>query len=596
MTLFIHIAEIVIAAAIAAALLKKLKQPSLFAYIIAGIIIGPLVLGSISLAQWEIPYSAGISEITPEIMLLSELGAAFLMFSIGTETSVKKLFQIGKPILFGTILQVLIIIALAFVLTVPFGLLNLEAALFVGTIIAFSSTMIVVKLLSDKNQANTLEGRIMISILLLQDFLVIFFVPLLANISSSLDLSLIGLVLGKSLLLIAIAFILNKVVFPKLFKVASEEHEMFFIASVAIAFFFIGLSYVLDIPAPIGAFIGGLALSTLPYNLEIFAKIRALRDFFLTIFFVSLGAQLSFSFGNIPLALMLVIGGLIFVAKPAVLFFMTLFAGYGSKIGVKVGISLAQVSEFGFVLAAIGVTTIGFNKSAVITPELFSFLITMIALSMIITPYLTTSSSRVANFFYEKAEKLPRGIRKEFFRRKIDELGSIPSKKALKNHIIIVGGGTVGRGLTKALQKANQIIIVDHDPEVVRQGLKDNLPYVYGSAENEMIWDRLDLKDAKLMVITIPNHKEAEKIVSQTKILAPKLTIFASSHYFNETLDFYKKGVDFVAMTTIMGLNVFLENISTFLDSGKLHHVQNFKTEYITYLERQVEEEKKYRK
>jgi CPA2 family monovalent cation:H+ antiporter-2 len=594
--LFINMAQIVIVAIIVYALLKKLKQPSLFAYIIAGIIIGPLVLGKFDFTFLGLPFNLGINHISEEVRLLSELGIAFLLFSIGIETSVSKLLKIGKPIIIGTVLQVLGVIGITFALTTFTGLLNFEQALFVGTILSFSSTTIVIKLLSDKNETSTLNGRIMIAILLVQDFLVIIFVPLLAEIGLIADPLFIPSIIGKSILLILIGIFANKIVFPTLFRVAEKEPELFLLSSIATAFAFIIVSEILGIPASIGAFIGGLALSTLPYNKEIFSQIRALRDFFITIFFVALGAELSFSFGALPIALMVIIFAIIFLIKPFIIFMMTLIAGYGSKTGVKVGISLGQVSEFGFILAAIGSVTIGASGAAIISQDLFSFLITAIALSMIITPYLTTNSSYLAQKIYNQVEKLPNYFEKNYFNRKITELQKIPSKKELKNHIIILGGGTVGRGLVKALYTNHQVLVVDHDPEVVREGLKDGLPYAYGTSEHDGVWDRADLKDAKLLVITMLNHDEAKFAIKNAKKVCPDIKIFATAHYFEDTLNYYKMGVDFVAMPSIIGANIFLKNISEFLETGKLYQIQNYKNEYLRYLEDQVEEEQRYKK
>ncbi|MEI7961409.1 MAG: cation:proton antiporter [archaeon] len=596
LSLFIHIAEIVIAAAIVTLLLRRFKQPTHFTYIVAGILIGPLVLGGMHIVLGGSKIMLGIPEITPEITLLSTLGTAFLLFSIGIETNLKRLMNIGKTVLIGTVLQVIIVIAVTYLLTVPLGLLSGDQAIFIGVIVAFSSTMIVVKLLSDKNEINTLGGRIMISILLLQDFLVVFFYPILANISTINDPLVFGVILFKSIVLVFIALIANKFVFPKLFEIAAEEQEIFFLSSIATAFIFIGISFLLEIPIPIGAFIGGLALSTLPYNSEIFSKVRALRDFFLTIFFVALGAQLSFSFGNVPLALMIIITLIIFLIKPIVLFAITLLGGYGSRMGVRVGISLGQVSEFGFELAGIGAVTLTAAGTAVLPKDLFSFLITIIAVSMIVTPYLANSSSRIAQWFYGEVEHLPKSMRRKYFSRKLLEIEAIPSKRALKDHIVIVGGGTVGRGLAKELIRSHQVMIIDHDPEVVKQGVKDGLPYVYGTSESTALLDRLDLKQAKLLVITILDHREALRMVAAVKNIAPHLTIFATAHYFSDTSDLYKHKVDFVAMPSIMGGNVFLENISAFLEKGKLSSLNNFRSEYLSYLDDQVKEENRYKR
>jgi len=593
--LFTQLAEIIVIAVIISALLKKFKQPTLLAYIIAGILLGPLFLGNINWGSIGIPFDVGIQKITPEIKLLSLLGTALLLFSIGIETSVKRLLNVGKPVVLATILQVVLVIFFTFLFTVPTNLLSFEQALFLGTILAFSSTMIVVKILSDSNELNTLSGRLMVSMLLLQDFLVIFFVPLLANISNLWNIDILLLVIGKSIFLILFAFFMNKFVFPRLFRVASQEQELFLLASMATAFIFIGLSELLKIPIPIGAFVGGLALSTLPYNLEIFSKIRALRDFFLTIFFVSLGIQLSFGFSALNPLLVLVIVLLVFVIKPLVFFGISLLLGYGSKMGVKLAFGLSQISEFGFELAGIAaVTSVALNEP-VFSADLFSFIITVIAVSMIVTPYLMVSSSKVSLFFYDKIKKLPKKLRRDFFNRRLDELQKIPSKKALENHIIVIGGGTVGRSLAKALERNYQVLIVDHDPEIVRLAQSDGLKYVYGSSENDALWDRLDLDDAKLVVITILNHREAINLVKQAKKASPKITIFAVAHYFSDTLDFYKNGVDFVCMPSVIGSNIFLENISKFIESGKLFYIQNYKDEYMQYLEQQSCEEKRYR-
>ena len=594
MTLLTDIAIIVIAATIMGGILRFFKQPSLLAYIVAGLAIGPLALGSMDFTGMGLPVTTlGIPAVTPEILLLSELGVAFLLFSVGVETSLKKLMAVGKPIFIGAVIEVLAIIGLTLI-TTQIGMFTFEQAVFIGTIIAFSSTMIVIKLLADTHKIDTLVGRLMISILLVQDLLVLLFLPVLANITLfSSPLALIP-ILGNSVLLILIAWSMNRIVFQPLFKRAAGEQEILFLTSISTAFLFIGISILLDIPIAIGAFIGGLTMNT-PYNLEILQKIRGLRDFFVTIFFVTLGLQLSFSFGSIPLTTMIFVFAAIFLLKPLVLFLITMFAGYGSKISVQVGLGLAQVSEFGFILAGIGLITPGFDGNPVFSGELFSFLITVIAVSMIITPYITTSSSRIAKWFYETADKIPKKLKSKYFTRKIDALEKLPSKRKLKEHIIVIGGGTVGGGLAKALHPSNQVIVIDHDPEVVEVGVKDGLNYSYGAPDNPMLWDKIDLEDAKLLIISIPKHKDALEMIKESRKLNHDITIFATARYFYETLDFYKAGVDFVSMPYVIGSNLFLENITKFLQTGKIHYIQNFKTEYMRYLEDKVEEERRYK-
>ncbi|MCX6801213.1 MAG: cation:proton antiporter [Candidatus Diapherotrites archaeon] len=598
MALFWDIALIVIAAALMSALLKALKQPSLFAYIVAGIIVGPLVLGSVDFNALGMPFKTiGIHAMTPETTLLSELGVAFLLFSVGVETSIKKLFSLGKDVLIGTIAQVAAIIGAIFLLTVPLGLLSAEQAIFVGTILAFSSTMIVVKILSDKKEINTLKGRIMIAVLLIQDFLVVLLLPLLANISSFGEPSILINILSKSVLLILSAIVLNKIVFPPLFKKAAEEQELLFLSGIATAFFFIGLSVILEMPIAIGGFIGGIALSTLPYNIEIFSKMRALRDFFVTIFFVTLGIQLNFHFGTLNPLLMLIILLTIFAIKPLVLFILTLLSGYGTKISTETGMMLGQVSEFGFVLAGIGLTTVGMNGEPIFSHELFSFIIAVVALSMIITPYIANSSSRLSAFVHSHAKKVPNHKKfsklKKYFNRQIDSLEKLPNKWELKNHIIIVGSGMTGGTLAKALHPYKQVLVLDSNPETVRNGIREGMNYAYGDPDNDEMLEKIDIKDAKLLVLAIPTHEKEVRFMEEAKKANKKIVVFATAHHFYEALDLYKKGADLVLMPYIMGSNAFLENVSKYMETGKIEQTRGIMDEYMRYLEEKAEEERK---
>jgi len=587
---FFSLVEIIVAATIMSAVLRKFNQPNLFAYIIAGMILGPLVLGNIDLSFLNLPFQLGIKAITPEIRLLSDLGAAFLLFSIGIETSVKRLLQTGKPLLIGTFLQVIGVIGVTVLLTSFTGLLSLDAAIFVGAILAFSSTMIVIKLLADSKETNTLTGRIIISILLIQDFLIILLVPLLQNFSQILEPAFFAPIIFKIVALVAIALLANRFLFPKLFNIASKENELFFLSSISTALIFIGLSFLLDIPISIGAFIGGLALSNLPYNTAIFSRIRALRDFFLTIFFVSLGAELSFQFGGLPLILMVILLIIIFVFKPLVFFAVGLLSGYGSRLSMEMGLTLTQASEFGFIIASMGLS------SKIISNELFSFIITLIAFSMIMTPHLMNYSPRISNNITMRLNKLFNISKIVLFNKKIEELRNIPDKKKLDNHIIVAGAGLIGRKIARKLRINHKILLVDSDPEVVSQGQKENLPFVYGTSEDDELLHQLDLKDAKLMVITIPNHKEAINFVKVIKKNCPKLTIFATASHFYDSLDFYQNGVNYVSMINLGGIEHFYKRICEFKNKEHIFVNQKAKQAHIKYIKAEAKEELNYKK
>ncbi|MEK6959295.1 MAG: cation:proton antiporter [archaeon] len=596
--LFIQLAEIILAATLASALLRKFNQPSLFAYILAGVFLGPLVLGGIDFSFLNLPFELGVKVITPEVRLLAELGTAFLLFSIGIETSVKKVLQVGRPVLVGTLLQVILVIAATMLLTMPSGLLTFEQALFVGTIVAFSSTMIVIKLLSDKKQTNTLDGRIMISILLIQDFLIIIFVPILVNITnfnSLSDISFIAPTLGKSLVLIIIAFLANRLVFPRLFNVAVKEQELFFLTSISTALLFIGASYVLGVPVSIGAFIGGLSLSTLPHNLSILSKVRALRDFFLTIFFVTLGIELNFAFGTMPLALMAAIVALVFLLKPLILFIVTLLSGYGQKLGLEVAVNLAQVSEFGFVIAMLGTTVMLPSGAPVISESMFSFLIALTAVSMIVTPYFSSASNIVGEVLIKNkfSHKI---FSNKLFSRRIDEIQSIPEKKDLEDHVVIVGAGIAGRSIAMKIKPLEKAILVDKDPEVVKQAKEDGFNTYYATSEDTEFIERLDLKYAKALIICFPNHIESLEFVVAARAISKKLPIIAMANSYSDALDFYSKGVDFVSIPPIMGSQELYTKVSCLDQRGGVCFEEKLKKPYLMYIEEQAKDEEKYKR
>jgi CPA2 family monovalent cation:H+ antiporter-2 len=346
----------------------------------------------------------------------------------------------------------------------------------------------------------------------------------------------------------------------------------------------------LDLPITVGAFIGGLALNNLPYNTAIFSKIRALRDFFLTIFFVSLGAELNFSFSTLSPQLMVTIILLIFIFKPLVFFIVSLLSGYGSRLGLEVGFSLAQVSEFGFIIAGLALTAKIFSQ------DLFSFIIAISALSMILTPHLMSVAPRVANFATLHLNRLFKINEINLLNSRVADLRKINNKEKLKGHIVIFGGGLIGRKLVRKLKLNHSVLVVDSDPEVVVEGKKENLPFVYGTSEDAELLEDLDLDSAKLVVITMTVHKEAMNFVSAIKKVSKDTCVFAASAHFYDSLDFYENGVDFVLMPVLNGIEEFYKKIDLFRSKDKIFVNEKARAANLAYVKEQAKEELKFKK
>jgi Kef-type K+ transport system membrane component KefB len=352
--LIIDLGIIVIFATVLAILGKLLKQPSIIMYIVAGLIIGPI----------------GLNLITDvSIPLISELGVAFLLFAIGIQTDFSKIKSFGKFVILGAITQVLVTAGIAIIGARILGM-DALASIYLGLILAFSSTAIVVKILTDKHEISTIHGKILIGFLLVQDFLVVMALPLLANVSTIFEPIFLGKIIISGGLLFLFSMLLARYIFPKLFKYVHGNEELVFLSAVSTLFIFIFASLSLGFSIAIGGFLAGLSLSSLIYNLELSSKVIGIRDFFATIFFVSLGLNATFAFTNpqldfiIPLSLLMLFT--VFLVNPLVLFIMGLTSGYGGRVSLTVGLYSAQISEFGFILAAQALST------QIISQEIFS--------------------------------------------------------------------------------------------------------------------------------------------------------------------------------------------------------------------------------
>ncbi len=547
------------------------RQPIILSYIVAGLIIGPL----------------GLNLIThTEIPLISELGIAFLLFTVGVETDFSKLKKVGPVVVLGGFFQVFLTAAISYAAAAFMGF-DFVASVYVGMILAFSSTMIVIKMLSDRGEINTLHGRLLVGFLLVQDFLVILALPLLANFSSVLDPAFFGSILLKGAGLFAVAVLLRKYVFPKLVEVGSSSDELMYLGGVSVCFVFIFVAFLLNFSPVVGAFLAGISLSPLAYHVEAKQKIRGLRDFFVTVFFVSLGLQITLFFSPEALpflvAVIFLLCFVVFIAKPLIFAFINLYAGYGGRTAVIVGLSLAQISEFSFILAAQG-----FN-AGVLSQEFYSVLVLFTAVSMAITPYLINNIEKIYRLFsfaFRHTGKLE-------FSKKLDELENLPETSSLKNHVVVVGGGVLGSGIIETLRRSQNLVVVDHNPEVVFEKIGQGVNTVYGNIENDEIWRKINLRHCRLLVMTIPDAEKAVKLVERVKRLNPQVTVFARAKRNSDALSLYRAKADFVVLPEVIGGNVFIKNVANFLETGKVFNIANLETEYMRYLEEMVSKEKK---
>jgi len=314
--LFVDLTVVIVVATVGALLARILRQPIIPAYLISGLIIGPAVLGIITDVQ--------------NIRFFAEIGIAFMLFLVGLELDLKRIKSIGVIASMGGLLQIFILFSLGILLALYLGFSALPSV-YVAFMLVFSSTLVVVKILSDKREIDTLHGRIAIGILLVQDIVAVLALSVLSTFNNFAP-ELLLIALGKGLLLFIIAVVFSKFLFPSLFKFAAQTPELLFLLSLTTLFIFALLAPILGFSIAIGGFIAGFALANLEYNLEIIARVKSLRDFFSTLFFVSLGMEFLFIDINKLWIILLSILGFVLIVKPVVTYLICIIFGYSNRV------------------------------------------------------------------------------------------------------------------------------------------------------------------------------------------------------------------------------------------------------------------------
>ncbi|MEM4629995.1 MAG: cation:proton antiporter [Candidatus Diapherotrites archaeon] len=561
---------------------RYFKQPPILSFIFAGIAIGPLFLGSLGLSFNGI--RLGITKVE-EILVLSELGIAFLLFYVGIDSNISKLKEFGKIAFIGTIAQVVITLSLVLLFNSILGVLSLEQAIYFGVIMSFSSTAIVVKLLSDAKKINTLESRLMLSFLLTQDFLAILAISFLSNFQNIYSSQIIIELFTKIIILIILAYLLNRILYQKVFYFATKSDELFLLTTTSCVFLFMFVCYVLELPISIGAFIAGLSISNLPYTVEMLGKIRSLRDFLGTIFFVTLGIQINPSFLTFSFELAIFVLFILLIIKPLAYFLTSISFGYGGKTSFLVALSLTQVSEFSFIIASQGKSILEQ------TPGFYSFIILVIAFSIGLTPYFMKYSDKLYNFFSSNLKFLVNNVRKiKYFYRKLNTLSNV--KKSYSDHIVIFGAGTIGSGIISAFKDKHDLIAIDNNPEIILKLIKQKTSCIYGSLETQEVWDKANLEKSKIVAIAIPFNNYVPLLIKKLKEKNESCVIFARCHYFNDALTLYEAGADFVIMPQVAGTNLFIKKMAEFIEKGKVYEISNYQQAFMDYLKEKAKEER----
>ena len=537
---FIELGIIVIAATLMGAAAVILRQPIILAYILAGIILGPALSSSM-------------------VATLSELGIAFLLFIVGLEIDLRKLKSLGSVVLVAGACQIGSTFALGFLASSLLGFAAKDA-LYLGIAIAFSSTMIVVKLLSDKRELDTFHGRIILGVLLLQDLVAVLVLAALPNIGSPAIL-IIGLL--KGLLLFAVA-IISRFIFQELFRLIARSQELLFLASLSWCFAMASLASFLDYSLAIGAFLAGISLASLSYNLEIISKVKSLRDFFALLFFVSLGMQVTGISSGLLLPAILLSAVVIFW-NPLIITLVGCIFGFKKRTAFLSGIALTQISEFSLIVVALGLK-LGDVSQDIVT------IVTMVgAITLVATSYLIKYDSEI---YLMLSRAL--GIFDRLNPKRHEE--ELPGD--YQPDVVLCGYNRIGYSILNTLLKLKKkLLVVDYNPELIHELHEASVPCIYGDVGDLEIIERMQISSARMLISTVPDLYDNLLLIKKAREKNKNLIVILTASQIDDALQLYSSGADYVILPHFLGgqhislmLVDFSSDLSTLM-TEKLRHI-----------------------
>lgn len=513
--------ELSIVVLIAAALgiiAKFFRQPIILAYLLTGIVIGSL--GALDLVNKEM------------FPAFSSLGIMFLLFLVGLEINYTSLRLVGKTSIIVGIGQIVFTAGVGYLIASAFGFL-LIPALYIAIALTFSSTIIIVKLLSDRKDLNSLHGKIAVGFLLVQDFVAALMLIFLAGLQSSGGQVVLqtALTVGKGVALFVLMIFLGRKILPAIFNYVARSQELLFLISLAWLFLVVAGAYKIGFSIEIAGFLAGLALANSSEHFQIASKIKPLRDFFLLIFFVILGSSVVISDFSGLISPIIIFSLFVLIGNPLIVLIIMGSMGYRRRTSFFAGITVAQISEFSLILAAMGL------KIGHITQDIVVLITTVGIVTIGLSTYLITHAESVFKFI--------RPALKVFEREKTSEF-KIPDEEFNKS-VILIGCHRTGESIVISLPKKDTLII-DFDPDVVRTMSERGYSCLFGDIEDGEIFEKANVENASLVISTSSDIENNLTLLSEVnrRRKHPKTIIRAETE--REAHILYKAGADYVLL------------------------------------------------
>jgi CPA2 family monovalent cation:H+ antiporter-2 len=496
---------IVLAAAAGGGLLAALlRQPALLGYLLGGAIVGPAGLGL-------------VKELI-QVETLAQFGAAFLLFALGVEFSLGELKKVQGISLGGGALQIFSTIAVTALISLGVGWVTSPTqGIFLGAILSLSSTAVVLKCLMERNETETPHGRVMLGILIVQDLalgLMLAVLPALDRPSEEIGIA-VGLALLKTALLAGGSVIAGIWLIPPLlrFLAKTESRELFLLGVVALCLGIALLTEFLGLSIEMGAFIAGLMISEVEYADQTLTYVEPIRDIFASLFFAAIGMLIDPLFIWVNLELILGLVALVLIGKFLVITPLVRAFRYSLRTSLMVGLGLAQIGEFSFVLASKG------QALGLVSRRVYLLLLGTTAVTLMATPFVL----RLIPQFFTWAETVP------WLKHLLDGVDApleVPENLPTQNHFVICGYGRVGRNIVQMLQSHKQsLVVIDQSEQTIQQLREAGIPYVYGNAASLHVMEAAGVAEARGLAIALPDPMSTRLCIKRALELAPDLDV-----------------------------------------------------------------------
>ncbi|MFZ1812362.1 MAG: cation:proton antiporter [Candidatus Saccharimonadales bacterium] len=523
-TVFTQLSIVLAIGAIIAVVMQFLRQPLVIGYIVTGIVVGPSVCNLIS------------TDAENTFQSFSKIGITLLLFIIGLGMNAGVIKSLGKVAVLTTATVILLVGSTGHALALLLGFDN-QTGIVLGVGLLFSSTIIVLKALSDKREATRLYGQIAVGILLVEDLVAtIALVGVTTMAAGGFTLDTAAMLLLKGLAVGTLLFVVGKYIMPHMGRQFAKTQELLFLFAIAWGLVVASLFSMAGFSHEVGALFAGVALAGLPYATEMAAKLKPLRDFFVVLFFVSLGT--TFSFGAIASNIVpaLILSLVVLIGKPLFVMMVVGLQRYTKLTSFKTAIHLSQISEFSIIFVILA------HSSGFVSDRAVSVITLVALITIALSSYYMKYDDQLYRYF-ERYLSI-------FERRTVKER----KQKSALYPVILFGYHKGGHEFMRVFRDMHQrYLVVDYDPDIIEHLEEQGIRHAYGDATDEAFLEEINAGRAKLAVSMITIFESNKVLLSYINRFEPRTTFICHANNYEEAAELYRHGASYVILPHFLG-------------------------------------------